>query len=135
MRTIFADTGYWIAMLNPRDELHERANAVTAQMGNARIVTSQMVLAEFLNFVSGRGQQLRQLAGSVVRKLEENPEVEIFPQSSDQFDSAVTRYSTRLDKKWSLTDCASFVLMEELNIQESLAHDRNFEQAGFVALL
>ena len=135
MRTVFADSGYWIAMLNPLDELHERAKAVTAQLGNARIVTSQMVLAEFLNFVSGRGQHLRHFAGSVVRKLEENSDVEIFPQSSGQFDSAVTRYSTRLDKRWSLTDCASFVLMEELSIRESLAHDRNFEQAGFVALL
>ena len=135
MRTVFADSGYWIAMFNPQDQWHERAKAVTQQLGKFRIVTSQMVLAEFLNYMGGRGQQLRQVAGSVVRELEENSEVQISPQSSDQFDSAVTQYSTRLDKRWSLTDCASFVLMEELSIRESLAHDRDFEQSGFVALL
>ena len=57
------------------------------------------------------------------------------PQTSAQFDAAVDRYASRLDKNWSLTDCASFILMEEMDITEALAHDRDFEQAGFVALL
>ncbi len=25
MRAVFADTGYWVALLNPRDELHQKA--------------------------------------------------------------------------------------------------------------
>ena len=25
MRTLFADSGYWIALLHPRDQMHERA--------------------------------------------------------------------------------------------------------------
>ena len=36
---------------------------------------------------------------------------------------------------WILTDCASFLVMEERNITEALAYDRDFEQAGFTALL
>ena len=44
-------------------------------------------------------------------------------------------YRQMLDKEWSLTDCASFALMKERGIAEALAHDRHFEQAGFVALL
>ncbi len=27
MRIVFADTGYWIALLNPRDDLHDKAGA------------------------------------------------------------------------------------------------------------
>ena len=122
-------------MSNPRDQWHEGAESITAQLGNVRIVTSQMVLVEFLNFMSGRGQQMREAALSAVRNLTETPSVEIVPQSSVQFDSAVTLYSSRLDKDWSLTDCASFVLMEQMNIPEALAHDHDFEQAGFIALL
>ena len=44
-------------------------------------------------------------------------------------------YGSRLDQTWSLTDCASFLVMEQRGITDALAHDRDFEQAGFVALL
>ena len=40
-----------------------------------------------------------------------------------------------MDQHWSLTDCASFIVMEERGISEALAYDRDFEQAGFTALL
>ena len=135
MRTVFADTGYWMAMFNPRDQLHENAKIITAQLGNVRIVTSQMVLVEFLNHMGGSGQQLRDGAVTAVNELTKDPSVEIVPQSDVLFDSAVTLYSSRLDKNWSLTDCASFVIMDQKNIPEALAHDRNFEQAGLIALL
>ena len=135
MRTLFADSGYYIAILNPRDQWHGKAKTVTAQLVNVRVVTSQMVFVEFLNFMGGRGQQLRESAWSALRDFAENPDVEIVPQSSAQFDSAVDLYNSRPDQRWSLTDCASFLLKESQNIQEALAYDRDFEQAGFVALL
>ena len=135
MRTVFADSGYWIAMYNPSDQLHLKAWAITAGLEPCRIVTSQMVLVEFLNRMSGGGQPLREKAISAVTRLTETPSVEIVPQTQDQFDEAAVLYSSRPDKGWSLTDCASFILMEQRNISEALAHDRDFEQARFVALL
>ena len=122
-------------MSNPHDELHQRAKIVTAQLGPVQVVTSQMILAEYLNYMGGFGQHLRSEASSVVKELVERSGVEIIPQSSAQFDSAVSLYSSRLDKEWSLTDCSTFVLMNQMYITEALAHDRNFEQAGFLALL
>ena len=71
----------------------------------------------------------------MVRELEDNPDVEIVPQTDTQFRTAVERYASRSDQRWSLTDCASFLLMEERGITEALAYDRDFEQAGFIALL
>ena len=39
------------------------------------------------------------------------------------------------DKKWSLTDCVSFLVMKEENIEEALSADKHFTQAGFKILL
>ena len=44
-------------------------------------------------------------------------------------------FEDRLDKTWSLVDCASFVVMEERGLTEALTTDRHFKQAGFVRLL
>jgi predicted nucleic acid-binding protein len=55
MRRVFADTGYWVALLNPQDELHQKARELSNQIDSLYIVTSEMVLAEVLNDFSKRG--------------------------------------------------------------------------------
>ena len=135
MAVVFTDAGYFIANLDDRDPLHERAQAAAAELGLFRIVTTQMVITEVLNYVSRGGEYLRSLAVQLVQELEDNPDVEIVPQTEAKFRAAVERYGARGDQRWSLTDCASFLVMEERNITAALAYDRDFEQAGFVALL
>ncbi len=135
MGTLFADSGHWIALLNSRDQVHERARAVAAQLESSPIITTQMALAEVCNHLSKEGERLRHLAVQMARDLERNPNVEIVPQTDAQFRGAVERYASRSDQRWSLTDCASFLVMEERGITEALAYDRDFEQAGFAALL
>lgn len=135
MIVVFTDAGYLIANLDDRDPLHERAQAAAAKLGLFRIVTTQMVITEVLNYVSCGGAYLRNLAVQLVQELEANPDVEIVLQTDAQFRAAVERYAARSDQRWSLTDCASFLVMEERKITAALAYDRDFEQAGFVALL
>jgi uncharacterized protein len=62
-------------------------------------------------------------------------QVTIVPQTSLLFAKAVQRYLQMSDKGWSLTECASFVIMEEGKLTAALTHDRHFDQAGFRALL
>ena len=135
MRTLFADSGYWIALLSPRDQLHERVRELTSGLRPFSIVTTQMVLVEMLNHLSKEGERIRTAAERMVGELEARRDVEIIPQTDAQFRGAVRRYASRNDQRWSLTDCASFLVMEERGINEALAHDRDFEQAGFTALL
>ena len=135
MSEVFADTGYWIALVNARDRLHERARAVTETLGTRRIVTTQMVLAELLNGMSRTRDGRRRGAWELARRLERDPNVTVIDQTAEQYEAALDRYSARGDQEWSLTDCASFLVMEERGIREALAHDRDFEQAGFVSLL
>ncbi len=135
MNVVFADAGYLIASLDSRDPLHELARQVAAGLGSFGIITTQMVVTEVLNYVSRGGEPLRRLSVQMVRELENNPNVEIVAQTDMQFRAAVERYASRGDQRWSLTDCASFLVMEERGITEALAYDRDFEQAGFAALL
>ena len=135
MSAVFADAGYFIANLDDRDPLHGRARDVAAGLEPLRIVTTQMVITEVLNYESRGGEQLRSLAVQLVRELEADPNVEIVSQTDAQFRAAVERYAARSDHRWSLTDCSSFLVMEQRGLTEALAYDRDFEQAGFVALL
>lgn len=74
-------------------------------------------------------------ACTLIDKMRSNPNVEIVPMTSNAFRQAVERYRRRADKKWGLTDCASFLIMEEKGITDALSADRDFQQAGFKALL
>ena len=135
MSEVFADTGYWAALQDTRDRLHGMALAPTREIGPRRIATTQMVLVEVLNMFASRGEQQRRLAREVVERAGRSLDVEIVPQTPAQFRAAIERYGERPDQTWSLTDCASFIVMEERGITDALAHDRDFEQAGFTAPL
>jgi predicted nucleic acid-binding protein len=135
MKEVFADTGYWIAVLYPDDPYRRSALTASGNLNDCRFVTSDMVLSELLNAFAGRGAALRSAAGDAAESLRKNPRVVVVPQTSAQFAESLARYRARPDKGWSLTDCASFLIMEERGIGEALAHDRHFEQAGFRALL
>lgn len=135
MNRVFADTSYWIALLDPRDELHSKATAVTKELGAVRILTTEMVLVELLNSFRAGGPAVRTAAAGAVEQLRRNPGMIVTPQTSEQFDSGLQRYQQAGDKEWGLTDCTSFQIMESEGIQSALTYDRHFVQAGYEALL
>ena len=98
MPEVFADTGYWIALLNERDSLHSQARELSARFSDSTIVTSEMVLTEFLNHASRGGSQLRRVAGENVLQWMADPNIEVVPQTSAQFQAALERYLARLDQ-------------------------------------
>jgi predicted nucleic acid-binding protein len=132
---IFADTSYWVALVNPRDQLHRLAKEASVALSGGRIVTSEWVLTELLNsFAEGRAD-LRTAASKVVASVTSSPDVVVVPQTSSGFKAAFNHFCERSDKGWSLTDCSSFVIMQQLDIRAALTHDKHFEQAGFNALM
>ena len=135
MSEIFADSGYWIAIANPEDGLHRRATVVAERQRNRRIVTTEMVLTELFAHMSKMGRDARNRAVQTLENIRADENIEVVPQTHEQFDDAAQRYAERLDHPFSLTDCASFLEMEDRGIIEALAHDRDFERAGFIALM
>lgn len=135
MKAVFADTSFWIALLNPKDELHVKARELAMKLADAQVVTTEMVLAELLNDFGRRGRMLRLAAKRLVDELVHNENLTIVPQTSKQFQSALALYGDRADKNWGLTDCASFLVMQAMGLTEALTYDKHFEQVGFQALL
>jgi predicted nucleic acid-binding protein len=130
---VFADTSWWIAITAPTDQLHELAVRIAPSIADRKIITSEMVLTELLNAFSAGGPTLRRAAVMMVAII--RSEHQVVPQSGRLFDEALTLYAGRLDKAWSLTDCASMAIMTRRGIVDVLTHDHHFEQAGFTALL
>ena len=135
MRVVFADAGYWIALVDEQDDLNQHAHLVTQRLQPSLIITTEMVFVEVFGHVSGAGIGNRRKVSAMLAELQANERVEIVPQTTEHFNAAAERFANRADQSWSLTDCASFIVMEEQGITEALAYDRDFEQAGFTALL
>jgi len=71
----------------------------------------------------------------LVEDLRRRTSIRILPASTDLLDGGLAIYGRRADKAWSLTDCISFVVMEQMGLSEALTADRHFGQAGFTVLL
>jgi uncharacterized protein len=132
MRTLFADTFFFLSVLDSRDAAH--ANAVGFLLeGGVRFVTTEWVLAEFGNAYSdARDRADFILMHSMLRA---HSRFEIVSADAQSFSKGFELFANRAEKDWSLVDCISFVLMKERGITEALTGDRHFEQAGFRALL
>ena len=61
--------------------------------------------------------------------------INLISTSRELTQRGIDLYLARPDKSWSLTDCISFVIMNEQELTDALTADRHFEQAGFTALL
>ncbi len=135
MKAVFADTSYWIALLYPPDDLHAKVTSMSREISTMRLVTSEMVLTELLNTFSNGSPIMQSIAVHAVEDARKGDSLIVLPQTSEQFTKALERYKRSADKNWSLTDCASFQIMETERITAALTHDHHFIQAGFEALL
>lgn len=135
MRTVFADTHYWIALAVPTDQWHDRAAAVSKTLGEVRFVTTDEVLVEFLNFLSRYGEDVRTTGVKMVKAILADPNTLVIPQTRDSFLQGLKLYGERGDKQYSLTDCISLCVMAKNGVVEILTHDHHFAQEGNTILL
>ncbi len=133
MKLVFADTVYWIAIFLPGDPWANAAAAVSLE--DARLITTEEVLAEFLTGVSAHGERTRRLACDSAREILGDPDIEVVAQSHESFLGGLALYEKRPDKQYSLTDCISMNVMKRQGIREVLTQDRHFEQEGLIRLL
>jgi predicted nucleic acid-binding protein len=131
MNACFADTFFYIAMLDKHDQHHERINDFIGKF-DGFYVTTRWVLAEVANALSDTPR--RAAASLLIQRLNDDPSTLIVKSSDLLFEQGMSLYTGRQDKGWSLTDCISFVVMWEHRMNEVLTGDRHFQQAGFAPL-
>src|SRR5262249_37309694 len=131
MRPLFADTFYWIALLNRRDIWYRRVVALSRTLGRRLLLTTEWVLAEFLAFYSAAGAVTRQRAVEKTREILQAPRIHVLSPSQAMFLDGLTLYESRPDKEYSLTDCISMHVMRREGLTDVLTNDHHFTQEGF----
>jgi uncharacterized protein len=132
MTPVFVDTSYYMALFGPRDRYHAKA----VELGHTLkrpIVVTEFVLLE-LGGAMSRGVD-RHTFIDFLPYIQSDPNALVVPASRQLFQRGFDRFASRTDKQWSLTDCTSFVVMEECGLSDALTADHHFEQAGFNVLL
>jgi predicted nucleic acid-binding protein len=132
MNTAFADTVYFLALLNPTDQLHRQARVLSLDPPGP-LLTTEFVLAEVGDALSRPENRSR--STRLLQLLRTQPDVVVLPASSALFQLGCSLHAQRPDKEWSLTDCTSFVVMEQHGVTQALSSDHHFEQAGFRLLM
>jgi len=138
MESYFADTTYIVANVNLQDREHARAERLTQQLaagerGNFRLVITDYIFDEVVTAILTRTRR-HELAARTGRSLLGSEAWRLVHITAADFEAAWTMFLERGDKRWSFTDCTSFVLMERLGLRRAIAFDENFPQAGFVTL-
>ena len=98
----------------------------------AEIWTTEAVLVEVGNALSAID---REAAVEFIQQCYSVENIHVVPVDTALLDRALALYEARADKTWGLTDCISFVVMEDLGLTDAVTADRHFVRAGYRALM
>lgn len=104
MKIIFVDTHYLIAVINRLDQWHQSAILVIGKLGRAKLVVTESVLIETLNYFAEFRPAAKQHAADTIESFSANVNVEVIEQTSKIFREGIKLYKSHLDKGYSLTD-------------------------------
>jgi predicted nucleic acid-binding protein len=126
------DTSGLLCLLHKDEPQNETAIELYARTSHH--LTHSYALAEFVPLAQVRGLP-RAAALEFSQRAIEDDEIEIVWVNELLHRQAIELLESRPDKTYSLCDAASFILMRERSIRETLTTDKHFEQEGFVRLL
>jgi predicted nucleic acid-binding protein len=121
-----------VALVNPRDQYHQRATELADRFEHSPLLTTDAVLLEIGNALA---RNFKQQAVEIVEHFFDSEEVEIVRLTPQLFEQAFELFKAYEDKAWGLIDCVSFVVMQEAGVSQALTFDQHFKQAGFQALM
>lgn len=131
---IFLDTGFIFALACRHDASHPRARDVMATFEGrdfaSLLLTTNHVVEETITLLRSRGHHdaglAHDLAMKVGHRLFAGDLAHIHQATADDERAAFAYMGRHRDKRYSLTDCLSFVIMETHGITEALSVDDDF---------
>lgn len=131
MRKLFVDASYWIALELTDDQNHNAAQSHwnLLDLNAAHLLTTTYILDEAVTFLNSRNAHRNavQLGESIIL----SPRIELVHVDADLFFDGWKSFKKYGDKRFSLTDCISFVVMKQNEVGIALTFDKHFSQAGF----
>ena len=134
MRLYFADTWYFIALLNRRDRAHRAAGRLERALVQDHLITHDGILTELLAYFGDSGERARGQVAAYVRDLFRESGMSIFEWNRVLFLAGLSLYERRRDKEYSLVDCMSMHLMQAHGIAHVLTNDHHFSEEGFTVV-
>lgn len=126
---LLADTSALLALLWDDDERHSSAVDFRRKNPQARFVLTELIVAELAT--RGRVKVGARSAVDFTRDLLRSSRHELVLIDLELLQGALVRMERYGDKRVSLTDCASFELMERLGLDAAFTFDRDFRDCGF----
>ena len=132
--SLFLDTGYVVALQLSDDQHHDAAIRYWEELAGLSpiIVTTSYVFDEIVTFFNIRN--LHDKALDIGNRLLTSSHITLIHVDEALFNLGWRYFQQHHDKKYSLTDCISFTVMNQMGIHSALAFDRDFIQAGFQRL-
>ena len=133
-QSVFIDTGYWIALFDRRDANHSlAASSLKPLLGNYYLYLSDFIVFETLTYLNCSIMR-HDLAMSFLDKTAAS-RLTILPVDEFVKAQALELFRKYSDKALSITDCTSFVLMLQNDIQLYSGFDNHFQQMRFLNAL
>jgi predicted nucleic acid-binding protein len=126
---LLADTSALLALAFRDDHHHGAAAGFVRQSPQARFVVTELILAEVVTRLRARAGPAPAVAAG--RSLIESRRYELVFVDAAVLRGALDRMSRFADKRLSLTDCASFELMDRLGLEGAFAFDPDFRDCGY----
>ena len=126
---LLADTGALLAYLMKKDQHHRNAVAFVRRHTEARFVLTSLILSELVTRLRARAGAAR--AAAAGRSLLESRRYSVVFVDAPLVRSALARMEQFHDKPLSLTDCASFELIDRLALDGAFAFDHDFRACGY----
>ena len=135
--SLFIDTSGWASIIVLTEQHHVIATQHFRQaiLTQQSILTSNYIITELVALLQSPLRLPRSAIFAQVDIIRNNALVQQIHLTSELDQAAWELCKQRLDKTWSLVDCSSFILMQQLKIQTALTTDHHFEQVGFTRLL
>lgn len=129
--TIFVDTSFFKAIIDPKDEFHQDAKKIEQKINDEQIklITSNYVLDESFTLIKTRCGLA--IVDEFRKYLTEISSILKIIRVTMSDEAGAWEWFLKDWSKLSFTDCVSFALMKRLKLTKVATFDNHFKRTGF----